>query len=352
MARAPAVGRGGVRRRLLARFVAGAVFSMPAVARSAETLSHLTRTEYTAALREMEGHLRAGALDAAREKAAFLHNAQVGDGVRHVRSDASLLAPIRDGRPFDPAAHAERVAATVRALEAEDGPAAAGDAMLLARLAEAQRPRTLPAGGSAGAMPRGPNLSESGISRIADAWRSVMEWIADWLLRLWPRDAPAGREGGVTGPVVALMVAVVAGLLFAAVRTLRRTALPPVTEAPAVLESARDEDPLAREVSEWETRAAELARAGRYREAIRASFHAVLALLFRSGRLHYEKGRTNWEYAARVPAEASWKRPFADLVRGFEREWYGQDRSTAEAWGTSSAFSRRLLDSLSASSER
>ena len=344
-----------MRPPLLARLVAAAAcaaFSSTGAARSEESPLRLTRAEYAAGLREMESNLRAGALDAAREKAFFLRDARIADGLRHVRSDASLLAPILDGRPFDPAAQAERVAATARALEAQEGPASAADPVLLARLAEAQRPRTLPRGGSAGAMPLAPSIPESGFSRFAAAWRAVMDWIAGWLVRLWPRDARPDGEGGVTGPVVVLMVAVVAGLLFAAVRTLRRTARPPVTVAPAKLESARDEDPLAREVSEWETRAAELARAGRYREAIRASYHAVLSLLFRSGRLHYEKGRTNWEYAARVPMEAAWKRPFVDLVRGFEREWYGQDRSTAEAWGASSAFSRRLLESLSAGGER
>ena len=91
--------------------------------------------------------------------------------------------------------------------------------------------------------------------------------------------------------------------------------------------------------------------AGRYREAIRASYHAVLAVLFRSGRLHYEKGRTNWEYAARIPAGAAWKRPFSDLVQGFEREWYGHDRSTAEAWTAAAAHSRRLVESLSRGGE-
>jgi hypothetical protein len=77
----------------------------------------------------------------------------------------------------------------------------------------------------------------------------------------------------------------------------------------------------------------------------------VLALLFRSGRLHYEKGRTNWEYAERVPTDAGWRRGFVELVRGFEREWYGHDQSTAEAWTASSGHSRRLLESLSARGE-
>jgi hypothetical protein len=291
-------------------------------------------------------------LDEARGRADFLREARVASGPRDVGTDASLLAPLLDSRPFDPAVQAERVAAAAHALETEEGAAPASDPLLLARLAEAQRPRTLPRGGSAGALPSAPTVPKSVASRIADAWRAFIDWIEGWLRRLWPRDAPDRPEGALTKPVIALMAAVLAGLLFAAVRTLRRTARAPVTEAPAILESARDEDPLAREVSDWEARAAELARAGRYREAIRASYHAVLALLFRSGRLHYEKGRTNWEYAARIPAEASWKRPFVDLVRGFEREWYGQDRSTAEAWGATSAFSRRLLESLSSGGDR
>ena len=342
-----------MRRPILARLAAAvALLAVDTAARCEEGAPPLTRAEYAALLRGMEGSLRAGALDAARETAAALRGARIAYGASGVRSDASLLAPLLDGGIVDAAALAERVAAAARALD-EDGVAPApADPALLAAIAEAQRPRTLPRGGSAGALPLAPSVPDSWISRIADALGAVMDWIGDWLLRLWPREDKATRQGGVTGPVIALMVAVVAGLLFAAVRTLRRTARPPVTEAPAELESARDEDPLAREASEWETRAAELARAGRYREAIRASYHAVLSLLFRSGRLHYEKGRTNWEYAARVPADAGWKRSFVDLVRAFEREWYGHDRSTAEAWTASSVHSRQLLHSLSARGER
>jgi hypothetical protein len=323
-----------------------------AVARPREGGDRITRAEYAAALRSMEESLRTGALDAAWETAALLRDARVVAGMGEVGTDVSLLAPILDGGISDPAAHAERLASAARALEEEEGPAAgAADPRLLARIAETQRPRTIPGGGTAGSIPLGPVVPESALSRIAAAWRAIADWIEEWLLKMWPREARDRREGGVTGPVIALMAAVVAALLFAAVRTLRRTTRAPEAEAVAELESARDENPLAREVSEWETRAAELARAGRYREAIRASYHAVLAVLFRSGRLHYEKGRTNWEYAARVPAGAAWNRPFVELVRGFEREWYGHDRSTAEAWKASALHSRRLVESLSARGE-
>ena len=64
--------------------------------------------------------------------------------------------------------------------------------------------------------------------------------------------------------------------------------------------SQRDADPLSREQDEWEKYAAELAAAGRLREAIRAWYHAVLVGLFRAGLLHHHKGRTNWEYVRRA----------------------------------------------------
>ena len=322
-----------------------------AAAASSEQVPRLTRAEYVASLRATEASLRAGDLDAARGHGGFLRGARIGDRGIDVGADESLLAPILGGGAFDPAAQAERIAATVRALEQATAGAAAPDAALLARIAESQRPRTLPRGGSAGAMPPGVGVPDSALSRTGRAWRAIVEWLEEWLKRFWPRRVVAEEKGSVTGPVIALMVAVMAALLLAAVRTLRRTSRAPMAEAPATLESARDEDPLAREVSDWEKRAAELARAGRYREAIRASYHAVLALLFRSGRLHYEKGRTNWEYAERVPADAGWRRGFVELVRRFEQEWYGHDRSTAEAWTESSTHSRRLLESLSGGRE-
>src|SRR5207244_431829 len=100
------------------------------------------------------------------------------------------------------------------------------------------------------------------------------------------------------------------------------------SEAPAL--SAKDEDPLSRTASEWERFAAELMSGGRFREAIRAWYHAVLVSLFRIGALHYRKDRTNWEYAYALPSTLRWRSGFVDATRTFEREWYGRRDTPVE----------------------
>jgi hypothetical protein len=108
--------------------------------------------------------------------------------------------------------------------------------------------------------------------------------------------------------------------------------------------TAADDDPLSRESGKWELYAQELAAAGRRREAIRAWYHAVLVALFRSGRLEPRKGRTNWEHAARLSPELSWRPTFLEITRHFDREWYGRDASSAASLAECAGLARSLLD--------
>ena len=94
------------------------------------------------------------------------------------------------------------------------------------------------------------------------------------------------------GTIIVLVI-----LAFEVVRRSRARQTEPVM-ASEPLSSKRDEDPLSRGASEWERYAAQLAAAGRLREAIRAWYHAVLVTLYGANILHYRKGRTNWEYVA------------------------------------------------------
>jgi hypothetical protein len=149
---------------------------------------------------------------------------------------------------------------------------------------------------------------------------------------------------GTTWTVAVLVIVVAAVLGLLAVAALRRStsAETPATSRPRPA-SQRDADPLSREQEEWEAYAAELASAGRMREAIRAWYHAVLVALFRAGLLHHHKGRTNWEYVARVPAESSWRAELIRLTRRFDREWYGSERSAAESLRECASEARSIL---------
>ncbi|HSB60806.1 MAG TPA: DUF4129 domain-containing protein, partial [Vicinamibacteria bacterium] len=112
--------------------------------------------------------------------------------------------------------------------------------------------------------------------------------------------------------------------------------------------SARDEDPLSREAGDWEKHARELGAAGRWREAVRAWYHAVLAGVFRAGLVHHQRGRTNWEYAARLAPDLPWRAAFLDLTRLFDREWYGRVSSDADAARECAQVARAILRELRA----
>jgi hypothetical protein len=110
-----------------------------------------------------------------------------------------------------------------------------------------------------------------------------------------------------------------------------------------VVSSRRDENPLSREASGWEEHARELAAERRFREAIRAWYHAVLVALFQAGLLHHQKGRTNWEYVARLDPRLGWRPGFVALTRLFDREWYGRRACDAAALAECAREARGVL---------
>jgi hypothetical protein len=69
----------------------------------------------------------------------------------------------------------------------------------------------------------------------------------------------------------------------------------------------------------------ELARAGRFLEAVRTLYLAVLALLHQASLIRYERTRTNGEYADQLRRKAvPVHRPFLSLTGLFEVKWYGE----------------------------
>jgi hypothetical protein len=69
----------------------------------------------------------------------------------------------------------------------------------------------------------------------------------------------------------------------------------------------------------------ELARAGRFLEAVRTLYLAVLALLHQASLIRYERTRTNGEYADQLRRKAvPVHRPFLGLTGLFEVKWYGE----------------------------
>jgi hypothetical protein len=307
---------------------------------------------YVLALEEILPLAESGRLEEAREKAQALRRAEVEFAGERVGTDSTVLDGIAAARTVDDArSRAPRLRRLVAALRATRATETASDTRpeVLARLA----PRDDAAKGGVVAAPlRARQLSVP--ARIGEAVLATYDWVAslvrrilDWLARLRPRNAPSAQQGGPT--TAAIAVVAVAALLLAvlAYRTLKRGgAAAEEIASDRVLSSAKDEDPLSREVGEWERHARDLAASGRWREAVRAWYHAVLVCLFQRGLLHYQKGRTNWEYASRLAPETAWRRTFLDLTRLFDREWYGRPSSDAEAVRECARGAREILGAV------
>ncbi|HVQ31895.1 MAG TPA: DUF4129 domain-containing protein [Vicinamibacteria bacterium] len=322
-----------------------------ASAQEVEPPAPLSVSAYVLALEEILPLAESGRLEEAREKAQALRRAEVEFAGERVGTDSTVLDGIATARTVvDARSRAPRLRRLVAALRATRGAETASDTRpeVLARLA----PRDDAAKGGVVAAPlRARQLSVP--ARIGEAVLGAYDWVAslvrtilDWLAKLRPRNAPSAQQGGPTTAAIAVVAVAAVVLAVLAYRTLRRGAAAEEIASDQVFSSAKDEDPLSREVGEWERHARDLAASGRWREAVRAWYHAVLVCLFQQGLLHYQKGRTNWEYASRLAPETAWRRTFLDLTRLFDREWYGRPTSDAEAVRECARGAREILGAV------
>jgi len=336
-----------VRRLALLLLLAAA----PAEAREAEPPTVLTLDDYRGALGRLAAGLENGDWEGVQALARAVRGARVEAGGAVFETDPSLLAAV--GGVHDVAGATRARLRVLRVLSSLDEAGSAGpgpDAARLARLAREEAARRPGAGGTIDASLEVRPLTLPERLRLwldgAATWLvESLRRILDWLARAAPR-RERERSGATPAIVTALVAAVALVLTVAAVRSLRRRDLAEERGESGDVASPRDDDPLSREASEWERYAGELASAGRRREAIRAWYHAVLVTLFRAGRLHHQRGRTNWEYVAQVPREEAWRGSFVSLTEVFDREWYGRDASVPEALRECAARARELLRSV------
>lgn len=321
------------------------------VAAPAPPASGLTLDEYRAALESMAGALEGGDWEGARSLAGALRGARIDGEGTAFEADPSLVAAVETAND---AARAARARLRVRQVLASLGdtafPRAEADAGRLARLAREEAARRPREGGSIDASLEARPLTLP--ERLRQWLDRAAGWLLDLLQRLWDwlRRAGAhperGKGGAPAGIVTALVAAIALVLAVAAVRSMRRRDAAEARGEAGEAAPQRDEDPLSREAAEWERYAGELGAAGRRREAIRAWYHAVLVALFRAGRLHHQRGRTNWEYVAQAPAEAAWRAAFVSLTEVFDREWYGREASAPETLRECAARAREVLRPL------
>jgi hypothetical protein len=293
----------------------------------------LSVAEYVAALDGLRAALEAGRLEEARAAAAVLREREVVWAGEPLAPDPTVLDAIDNVQtPVEAGLEAARLRRLTLALGLDEGSEAVeAHPDVLSRVGPGPG---IEKGGETPSLRVAPLAFPGWIERTllgaADWIKDSLRKIRRWLRRLVPRrEATEQGDAGTTAAVAIVFAAVVAALLAVlAVRSLRRGRGATTGGASSVIRSSsRDDDPLSRETSEWEVYARELATQRRWREAIRAWYHAVLVALFRSGVLHHQRGRTNWEYVSRLSPDLGWRPAFVTLTRRFDREWYGRRTS-------------------------
>jgi hypothetical protein len=328
---------------------------LPAALRGAPPPSPISPTDYRGRLAAIDGRLRAGDWVGARDEARRLTAERIAFGPETLQPDLSVLQPLAEARDAKAArAAAPRLGRLVAALDAprSDPPFERADPKLLGEVRARE---------SLAALPKGKVSAREGAG-VLDVLSEVLDPVRRWLDDLWDHiekwwkklfpdsDSKKGfldrlLNLPVTVTVLVVALAAAGGWLAArALRKRRRGQAPVAASVPAP--PGADDDPLSRQVDEWELYARELAASGRLREAVRAWYHAVLVALFRTGTLHYRKGRTNWEYISALTPGYVWRAQLMELTRRFEREWYGRATSTPEALDAAEHLARGLLAAL------
>jgi hypothetical protein len=158
-------------------------------------------------------------------------------------------------------------------------------------------------------------------------------------------DGPRRAVGGGGAPVVptaavgglgyvcvafigALVLAVLLAGLFLLIRSLLQRKPSPKRGTQGMLEPGMEtvlEEPDRQNVAALWSQSDDLARQGRFLEAVRTLYIAVLALLHQANLIRYERTRTNGEYADHLRRKGSpVHRPFKGLTGIFEVKWYGE----------------------------
>lgn len=314
----------------------------------------ITIEDYISTLERIDHDLAVGLLPNAQSEARALTDEVVVWSKGTFHSDASLLEAIFNAQqPEGP--HRARLLSTIVELRRAAGmESARTDRRLLERIAAEQEPPQLPKGGE---VKTKIEQDLPLLERIANAIGDMLEWIGKKLRKFleWLADfLPSGGHGepgstpGLRWIVIAVVAAILLIVILLAIDVIRRSraAPPAAAQTSAPIGSKMDEDPLSRGAMEWERYAGELANAGRYREAIRAWYHAVLVTCYAAGILHFRKGRTNWEYVSSLAPSLTWRPDVIELTRRFEREWYGADESDADALEECKQRALRVLDEV------
>lgn len=169
--------------------------------------------------------------------------------------------------------------------------------------------------------------------------RSLYQRFMDWLGDL-VSDLIGTLLANGTGSILAwgLLLVLVAGLTWLIVRAVQRGGrVADSADGATVTVEPR------RPAEAWLADAERLEGEGRWRDALRCRYRALVATLARTGAVEEVPGRTTGEYRVLVgrtrPAVAE---PFADATDRFERAWYGNDDVQPEDTAAFRAVAERV----------
>lgn len=194
--------------------------------------------------------------------------------------------------------------------------------------------------------PKDPNEDEAPgwFSRMWNAfWDAVWKWLRGLRRPPAPQADLSGPEfsggmGFANVIVVVAVIAVVALLLYLLIRGREKnTTADPGAEVSSLSESALSSDPmsaLSRPSETWAGLADQLAAEGKFREAIRHLYLALLSRLHRDGAIDYDPTKSNWDYFRGFRGAGSALGPFRELTRRFDFAWYGNLEGSQAAWHT------------------
>jgi hypothetical protein len=326
-------------------------FALVALILIATPASAITVGDYARGLDRLRTLIASKQIEQAHVEATALMGSQVDGGFQ---VDDTLLRSVIEATTPDIKVISRLAATAAQLRAASSGPLSTADQKLLRELEQQQSADALKAGGEVFA----PEVANASIfTRISDTTGKMFSWIADkvtdfyeWLRRFWPdikmaKQTPTAGMRWIVGAIVGLIALIIGILAFEVIRrSKRRPADIAVESEPA--SSSRDADPMSRGANEWERYAAQLAAAGRIREAIRAWYHAVLVTLYGAGVLTFRKGRTNWEYVSSLTPALPWRGEFVRLTRRFEHEWYGSANSNPDALSECRGVARQILSAV------
>jgi hypothetical protein len=158
-------------------------------------------------------------------------------------------------------------------------------------------------------------------------------WVGDVIGHLFDRLSAGGSSAA--GWVI-LVVAVVAAI-YALTRAGRKVQRDPAQADIAVTAERRP-------ASAWRDEAERLERDGRWKEAMRARYRALVGTLVERGVVDDVAGRTTGEYRREVAdAAPSTAAEFAGATELFERAWYGDEPTGAAEAAHFGSLAERVL---------